>query len=405
MESTKHKTILLLGGSPQQVPAIEAAKELQYRTVLIDYLPDNPGRYVADVWYQESTTDINAVCRIAKHENVCGILAYASDPAALPAAIVCERLGLPTNPASSVEILGVKHKFRKFLQENGFPCPATYIFSPDDSYESIMNGIGNLRFPIVVKPTDSSGSKGVSFLNDYAGLSEAIKFADTYSRNKILIAEEFIERGFPDVIGGDIFVENGKIILYGEMACLRGDNGRSLIPIGEKKPSGLSDKQKALLYSELQKLIYILGIKAGEFNIEVLIDGNDMPHFLEVGPRAGGNMIPIELSDAYGINLIEANIKAAIGESVQFNLSEPDDSFMTYVLHSSCNGIFSHVYYDRNIEKYIYRKIEYKKPGDIIEAFDGAGKAVGIIFMRFPSSDIMNEVQAKLEQLIKVVVK
>ena len=189
------------------------------------------------------------------------------------------------------------------------------------------------------------------------------------------------------------------------MACLRGDNGRSLIPIGEKKPSGLSDKQKALLYSELQKLIYILGIKAGEFNIEVLIDGNDMPHFLEVGPRAGGNMIPIELSDAYGINLIEANIKAAIGESVQFNLSEPDDSFMTYVLHSSCNGIFSHVYYDRNIEKYIYRKIEYKKPGDIIEAFDGAGKAVGIIFMRFPSSDIMNEVQAKLEQLIKVVVK
>lgn len=95
----------MMGGSAQQVPAILAAKEMGYETILIDYLPDNPGQKVADKWYQESTTDVEAVYRIAKKEGVAGILPYASDPAALPAAIVAERLGLPTNPAKSVEIL------------------------------------------------------------------------------------------------------------------------------------------------------------------------------------------------------------------------------------------------------------------------------------------------------------
>lgn len=228
------KKILMLGGSAQQVPAIQAAKDMWYYTVLIDYLPDNPGQYVADKWYQESTTDVETVYRIAKEEKVNGILPYASDPAALPAAIVAERLGLPTNPAKSVEILGVKHKFRKFLQKNGFPCPKNYTFSPKEDIENVKENISAFEFPIVIKPTDSSGSKGVSFLKDKVGLEEAIRHADKYSRNKILISEEFIERGFPSVIGGDIFVKDGKIVLFGDMACLRGDNGKSLIPIREK---------------------------------------------------------------------------------------------------------------------------------------------------------------------------
>ena len=206
------------------MPPIYTQKRLGYRTVLIDYLSENPGQFVADKWYQESTTDVESVYRIAKDEQVSGILAYASDPAAFPAALVCERLGLPTNPVKAVEILGVKHKFREFLKENSFACPATFTFSPATSLVEVQQGIENMRFPIVVKPTDSSGSKGVSFLNDSGSLATANTYADCYSRNKILIAEEFIERIYPYVIGGDIFVESGKIVLFGDMECLRGDH-------------------------------------------------------------------------------------------------------------------------------------------------------------------------------------
>ena len=405
MSKNGQKTILMLGGSMQQVPAIQKAKDLGYRTVLIDYLPDNPGQYVADKWYQESTTDVDAVYRIAKEENVSGILPYASDPAALPAAIVCERLGLPTNPAKSVEVLGVKHKFRRFLRENGFPCPKTFTFSPTDEIERIIAGISDMKFPIVVKPTDSSGSKGVTFLNSTDGLKEAICHANEYSRNKILIAEEFIERGYPYVIGGDIFVEDGKITLYGCMECLRDDGGRSLIPIGKKNPVSLTDRQEVALHRDLQRIVTALGIKNGELNIELLIDKFDRPHFLELGPRAGGNMIPIQLSDIYGIDLIEANIKAAMGESVNLNPKKNKNCYMTFVLHSHEDGKFKDVEFSDEIMPYIYRKAIYKHPGDTVEAFDGAGKALGIIFMRFPLVELMETIENNINVQIKILLK
>lgn len=395
----------MLGGSAQQVPAIEKAKELGYYTVLIDYLDDCPGQYVADKWYQESTTDVKAVERIARDESVSGILAYASDPAALPAAIVAERLGLPTNPSKSVEILGVKHKFRDFLQDNGFTCPRHFTFSPNDSFKSISDKFTTLNFPIVIKPTDSSGSKGVNFIQSAENVGPAIKNADYYSRNKILIAEEYIERGYPNVIGGDIFVVNGKIVLWGDMDCLRDNNGKSLIPIGKQKPTQLDSIQRQNLKFELQRLIDILHIKNGEMNIEILIDNENKVHFLEVGPRAGGNMIPIQLSDYYSTDLIQANILAAMGEPINLHLTEPTEYFMTSVLHSHQDGIYDGVEISQYAKKYIYRQVLYKKEGDVCEKFDGAGKALGIVFFRFPSCSIMDEIKNSIDENIKIKVK
>lgn len=392
----------MLGGSQQQVPVIKKAKELGYETILIDYLEDNPGQLVADKWYQESTTDVEKVLDIAIKEKVDGILAYASDPAALPAAIVAEKLGLPTNPAKSVEILGIKHKFRKFLKENSFPSPEIFTFNPDDDINEIKGNLQKLKFPIVIKPTDSSGSKGVSFLDDLSDLQRAIMHADEYSRNKILIAEEFIERGFPYVIGGDIFIENGEITLLGDMAALRENKGEGLIPVGEKFPNGLNVSQRKKVFKELQRLVDCLGIKNGELNIEILLDKEDYPHFLELGPRAGGNMIPVQLSDIFGIDLIEANIKVAMGEHVGLKPSQPKECFMTYVLHSDKDGLFKDIAFSPEIEKFIYRKVIYKKPGNKVEAFDGASKALGIIFLRFPKEQTMKDLLSKVSNHIEI---
>lgn len=395
------KKLLFLGGSAQQVPAIEKAKQMGIKTILIDYLPDNPGQYVSDKWHPVSTTDIEAVLRIASQEKIDGILAFASDPAALPAALVANRLGLPTNPPESVKILGEKHKFRTFLKENHFFSPENFTFSPDLPISELKDKIeNNLSFPIIIKPTDSSGSKGVSILNNCDVIEDSVKHASLYSRNQILIVEEYIHRGFPDVIGGDIFVENGIITLFGEMRCLRGDSGKSLIPIGEKKPNGLNEKQRDILYKELKRLISLLHINTGELNIEVIFDKNDNPYFLEVGPRAGGNMIPIQLSDMYQVDLIEANILAALGEPVNLKPKDPHNAFMTFVLHSHKEGIFESVFFHPKVEKYIYRKVLYKKQGEKVEKFDGAGKALGIVFMKFPDALTMNRVQSELENLI-----
>lgn len=402
------KKILLLGGSAQQLVAIRAAKELGYYTVVMDYLPDNPGQYEADKFYGKSTTDVEAVYRIAKEEKVDGILAYASDPAALPAAIVAERLGLPTNPASSVEILGLKYPWREFLHTNGFACPKHHSFHPETPISEIKAKAKDFTFPLVVKPTDSSGSKGVTMLESWEGLEKAILWADSYSRNKILLIEEYIQRGFPSVIGGDIFVWDGKIVLYGEMECLRDMQKSPLIPIGEKKPLQVSDKQKERIHSELQRIVTSLDIRFGELNIEIILDKDDNVHFLELGPRAGGNMIPIQLSDAFGIDLVKANVQAAMGEKPGFlanPIHELPGYYMHYVLHSYEDGLFEGIDIAPEIQNNIYRKVIYKTPGDKVETFDGAGKALGILFLHFDTLEEMEHFCKCHNLLIRYLLK
>ncbi len=404
----KQKTILLLGGSAQQVVAIQAAKELGYRTVLCDYLSDNPGQYTADKYYNKSTTDVEAVYEIAKSEKADGILAYASDPAAFPAAIVAERLGLPTNPAKSVEILGLKYPWRRFLHDNGFACPKVYSFNPTTSIAEIQENTKDFTFPLVVKPTDSSGSKGVTMLEDWRGIERAVAWADTYSRNKVLLVEEYIQRGFPAVIGGDIFVWNGKIVLYGIMECLRDVLRSPLIPIGEKKPLEINKIQQERIYAELQRIVTALDINCGELNVEIILDKEDNVHFLELGPRAGGNMIPIQLGDAFGIDLVKANVQAAMGEKPDFinkEIKALPGCYMHYVLHSYEAGTFKGIEIDDSIASNVYRQVIYKKYGDKIEVFDGAGKALGIIFLHFDKVEQMNAFCDKHDELVRVLLE
>ena len=303
------------------------------------------------------------------------------------------------------EILGVKHKFRRFLSENGFACPKFHTFHPTDCIENIKFAVKDFSFPIVVKPTDSSGSKGVTTLYNMNGLEEAITWADSYSRNKILIVEEFIHRSFPDVVGGDIFVNDGEVVLFGEMTCLRGDHGKGLVPIGERHPGGLTAIETERIHIELQRLVTMLGVRSGELNIEILLDKDDNVHFLEVGPRAGGNMIPLQLSDAFGVDLVKANVAVAMGETPRLDIKEQPGCFVTYVLHSYVAGTFMNVDFADEILPHVYRKVLYKKTGDEVEVFDGAGKALGIVFLHFDTVEQMNLYCDKLEELLKVVLK
>lgn len=382
----KSRTLVLLGGSQQQIVAIEAAKACGYRTVLCDYLPDNPGQHHADAFYQVSTTDREAVVEVARREQAEGIIAYSSDPAAPTAAYVAESLGLPTNPLSSVEALSEKHLFREHLRKHGLPCPRGCTFSRNDSVEDVWRQIKDLDLPLVIKPTDSSGSKGISVIKTESELALAIQRAGEKSRNGILICEEYIERIFPDVIGGDIFVRDGKVEFWGLMSGFR-DPRQSLIPIGERVPLALTDSQYENIKKVLQGLVTSLDIKFGELNTEVLLGKNDTPYVIELGGRAGGNMIPVQLSDISGIDLVRANVMCAMGDDsgdlswdTQF---DGDEAFMTYVLHSFSPGTFEGVSLSDEACAHCYRQNMYVELGSYVRPFDGADKALGILFFKF----------------------
>lgn len=399
------RTILLLGGSRQQVVAIEAAKRLGYRTVLCDYLPDNPGQYVADVFYQTSTTDRDAVLGVAKRESIDGILAYASDPAAPTAAYVAERLGLPGNPLKSVEALSEKHLFRKHLSEIGLPCPQAVNFATGISAHEVELMTSRFSWPIVVKPTDSSGSKGVSIVRDPSGLEDALGAARKRSRNGVLIAEEYINYAYPHVIGGDIFVCGGKVRFWGLMDCLRDGRLGGLVPSGKALPAGITAVQREKIKQTLQDLVTSLDFSFGEMNVEVILSEGDTPYVLELGARAGGNMIPVQLSDASGIDLIEANVRCAMGDdpgSIEYDGT--DEFYAHSVIHSERDGIFEGIDYGR-LGSYVYREVLYHAPGEQVCRFQDAGDAVGIAFLKFPSAQEMRDVLLSGESAAKVIVR
>lgn len=149
-------------------------------------------------------------------------------------------------------------------------------------------------------------------------------------------------------------------------------------------------------------MITTLGVRFGELNIEILLDKEDQVYFLELGPRAGGNMIPLQLSDAFGVDLVQANVLAAMGENVEMHLQNTSGCYMTYVLHSYADGTLDEFFIADEIEPCIYRKVLYKRHGEQVEAFDGAGKALGIIFLYFDSETQMNDAIMRIDELIQV---
>lgn len=400
------KKILLLGGSAQQVVAIETAKKLGYYTVLCDFLEDNPGQFVADKFYLTSTTDKEAVLEVAKRENINGILAYASDPAAPTAAYVAEKLGLPGNPYESVEILCNKDKFRMFLEDNGFNTPKAKGYNEiEEAIKDIQNE--KFNFPVIVKPVDSSGSKGVSKIENIVHLEEKIREAMSFSRSKRIIVEEFVEK-YGYQIAGDGLSIDGKLVFR----CFANDHFNAecvnpFVPISASFPYNMPEEIQDKVHLEIQRLITALNMQNCTYNFDMRIDKDYNVYLMEVAPRDGGNYIPQIIKYATGLDLVEYSILFAMGEKIDVPEKCSLQGFWSYyAVHSLKDGILAKIEIkDEVIEKNIVENHIIKHSGENIKAFTGANTTLGCLLMRFDSLEQMLDMMDHSEKWIKVKLK
>jgi len=396
---SERKKLLLLGGSAQQVVAIDTAKRLGYDTVLCDYLPDNPGRYHADRFYQVSTTDKDAILAVAEKEKINGIIAYASDPAAPTAAYVAEKLGLPTNPYRSVEILCNKDLFREFLRKNGMNAPQAGGYT---SKEEALSDLGRFSLPVIVKPVDSSGSKGATVLHSWDTVQDALDFAFSFSRSHRIIVEKFIEKKHPYLVGGDIFVVDGQVKLWGLLNCHRDPKANPLVPAGKSYPPELEEKDLIAVKSTLQEMVDKLGIRMGAMNVELVVDRTGKVWPIDVGPRNGGNMIPDLLGYIFGVDVVEMSVSTAMGEPIVPEIREGAAYYATHNLHVLDNGRYEGIFFTPELERYIVRKCLYKQPGDSVGFFDNAAKALGVVFLKFDDRQQMLEILPRIDENISI---
>lgn len=396
------KRILMLGGSMQQIPIIKRAKEMGLYVITCDYCPDNPGHKFADEYYNVSTTDLDAVLELAKRLNIDGIVAYASDPAAPTAAYVSEKLGLPGNPYQSVKLLTEKDLFRKFLKEHGLNCPKAQGFT---NYEDALAAIGDFRFPVMVKPVDSSGSKGVVKIYGVDELKDAVAEALSYSRGKRFIIEEFIvKKGYQ--VSGDGFSVDGKLVFtsYGN-ELYSGKGTREYVALGEFWPSLLTEEQKNKVDEELQRLITALGMKTCAYNIEVILDENDTVYVLELGPRNVGSYIPQLIKYATGVDLVDYTIWGALGmDCSSLKMEETKGVFSNYMIYSITSGKYKGLWFDEQFKKNNLLDVycTYHE-GDKVTAYQNTTHSLGTILFKAESIDEMIKITNNIENYYKVI--
>lgn len=398
------KTVLLLGGSAQQIPAIECAKNKGYFTVLCDYLPDNPGQYYADKFYCVSTTDKQAVLDVAKKEKIDGIVAYASDPAAPTAAYVAESSGLPTNPYKSVELLTNKDQFRDFLLQHNFHTPMARGYRSIDQAEA---EIKQFRMPVFVKPVDSSGSKGVSKLTSHDELKNSAEYALTFSRSKRFIVEEFVER-FGYQVAGDGFSVDGELVfrLFANDHFNR-NGANPFVPISASFPYKMPQRIHNKIHGEIQRLFDLLGLRTGAYNFDILIDQDENVYLMEIGPRNGGNYIPQVIRYSTGIDMIDYTIRAAMGEDCSdLAMVEPNGYWSYYAVHSLISGVLKEIRIDKKVEKeqIVEKHLNYRI-GDSVHSFTGANTNIGILIMRFGSMEQMLYMMDHPQSWLEVIVE
>ena len=400
------KRILLLGGSAQQIIAIETAKRLGYETLLCDFLPDNPGQHHADHFFLVSTTDKEAVLEVARREHADGVLAYASDPAAPTAAYVAEKLGLPGSPYDSVEILCNKDKFRAFLAEHEFCTPKARGYDRiADARHDLETGM--FRFPVMVKPVDSSGSKGVSRIDGTDGVGDMLDYAMSFSRGKRIIVEEFVEKYGYQIAGDGLSIDGKLVFRYFANDHFNPKCVNPFVPIAASFPYHMPSEVQDKVHETIQRLLTLLDMKTTTYNFDMRIDKDYNVYLMEVAPRDGGNYIPDVIRYATGVDLVECAVKAAMNEAIDVSSFGAGHGYWSYyAVHSTEDGILERVEIDPSVEKAnIVENHILKKPGDAISAFTGANTTLGILLMRFDSMEQMLHMMDHSEEWIRVILK
>jgi len=394
----------MLGGSHFQVPVIKTAKEMGLHVITCDYLPDNPGHRYADEYYNVSTTDMESVLALARSLHIDGIMSFACDPGVVTAAYVAEKMGLPSAGSyESISILQNKGCFRKFLKDHGFHVPTAKGYT---AIEKAMADIDLFHWPVIVKPTDSAGSKGVTRVDDPAELKASIEYALSFSRCKKFIMEDFLQPvGYPS--DTDSFSVDGKLEFV-SFNCQRFDARAEnpYVPSAFSWPASISEEHQKELTSEIQRLITLLGLKTSIYNIEVreCIDGK--AYIMECSPRGGGNRLAEVLQYATGVDLITNSVRAAVGEKiVGINQLPYNGAWGEIILHSDKPGIFEDLWISHEIKDHVVEKDLWVLPGTKIGGFSAANEAIGTLVLQFETQEELQAVMRDIKSFIKVQIR
>lgn len=380
-ENNMKNPIMILGAGVYQLQLIKKAKEMGIKTVVVSPKGPFPGIPLADVFLDIDTTDIGRVLAAAREHSISGIVTTGADVCVPTIGAVVDALGLRGPTKQIADIASSKTTFRTFLQKSVFNFPD---FASCTRPQDVWNFHQKSTKRTVVKPDDSSGSRGVTVLEQRQtkeAVLEAYRNAVKFSRNRRVCAESFVEG---KEVGGEAFFLNGKLNFF--TTTYKHLNG--MVVQGHSIPSDLSESELMDVRDEVSRVALKLGYENGPMNFDVIINGRKAV-ILDIGLRNGGNGIPDLIYHSQGINLAEWLLIYAQGGVVPEQCCFETKEISSYVFGSKRAGRLIAISGLQELMAAVPEVFEMnlsKKPGDQVSPFFHNANLIGYVLMHCGSA-------------------
>jgi len=392
------RSLLILGAGVYQLPLIKKAKELGLTTIVVSRKGKYPGIPLADVFLDIDTTDVERVVKAAKEYAVSGVVTTGTDVCLPAMGKVVDECGLVGSSYEAARRSMDKVLMKRAFIENEVPTAA---FEQFEDSEDALDFAETLGFPVMVKATDSSGSGGITKVNDREEFQEAWDRAWEVSRSKEIIVEEYLS-GLE--FGAQAFVKGEKLIAV----FPHGDTVTPepyFTPIGHSIPINFSEEQLQKTKETIEKAVQALGLRDCVANVDLMfVDGE--PKLIELGARMGATCLPENISIYSGTDAYEYLIRLSLGEEVSIPVvdKQPNASFL---LQSDKTGKVIHLHVKQKVLDHP-DLVDFQwdiQVGDDVRAFRVGPDRIGHIIVKANTPDEGERLVKALAGKVSIVVK
>lgn len=388
---TDKKKLLIAGGGYADIPLILSAKKLGFYVITSGNRPDELGHRYSDEYKMADFSDCDAILNLAKSLKISAICACCNDFSALSAAYAAEKMGLPGHdPYKVAQIIHHKDLYRKFASRHSIATPRAIGFT---NKTDALTGIESLPLPVIIKPVDLSGGKGISTINRMDDAEAAIDKAFTFFRTKRIVVEEFI---YGSRHGFSAFLVNGHVAFYFS------DNEHYFLNpymvSAASTPGMVSPGVEKKLCAASEKIASLLSLKTGIFHIQYILKGEE-PVIIEICRRAPGDLYIKLVEHATGVDYSTWIVKAAAGMDCSDLIHKPTKGFYTrHCIMASRTGTLKNVVFHPSLDDMIIDKLMWWKAGNQVTDF--LTTKFGIVFIKFGSQEEMMRITERLNEMI-----
>lgn len=349
--------IVIIGANDFQNPLILKAKELGYETHVFAWKDGSIGEKTADYFYPISIIEKEKILEQCKIIKPSAIVSIGSDLATITVNYIGKKLGLICNNPKDTLKCTNKYEMRKSFLENGVNVPKFIKVSPSE-----IANIKNFEYPVIVKPTDRSGSRGIFLCNNIEEVKKVINISSDISFEGKAIVEEFIEGEEYSCEG---ISQNGKhtLLAFTKKYTTGSPN---FIETGHIQPSGLTEEEKQKISEEIIKALNALNIQNSASHTEFKIDKEGNVKIIEIGARMGGDCIGSHLVQiSTGYDFLKMTLDVALGNKIDFKkIQNPQNAIIKFIFNE--NDIKKYEIITKKFPEAIYYKTEMKKENHLI---------------------------------------